>query len=59
MKKSALMIPVGAATAALLLIAAAAKYRQAAHQPDPYAAISWLAAIIPDLDTHAPANAAR
>ena len=46
MKKSALMIPVGAATAALLLIASAAKYRQAAHQPDPYAAISWLAAIM-------------
>lgn len=46
MKKSALMITVGAAVAALLIIAAAAKTHGAAHQPDPFAAISWLTAIM-------------
>ena len=46
MKKTALVIPIGAAVAALLLIMAAQKTHEATRQPDPVAAISWLAAIM-------------
>ena len=46
MKKSALMIPVAASAAALLLISATARQNEAIRQPDSYSAISWLTAVI-------------
>lgn len=46
MKKIALMILVGTAVATLLVIAATSKLHEAAHQPDPFVAVSWLTAIL-------------
>ena len=45
MRKTALVMLVGASGAALLLIASGAKSHQAIH-PDPYTAASWLAAVL-------------
>ena len=46
MKRSALVVPIGVAAAALLLIAAASEPRGLAHQQNPYSAIAWISAIV-------------
>jgi ABC-type transport system involved in cytochrome bd biosynthesis fused ATPase/permease subunit len=46
MRRTALVVPIGVAAAALLLIAAASEPQGIGHQPNPYAAIAWLSAVV-------------